>query len=376
MISCGPSLNKRVTLWRNDKIPYGTYYAYNNLQYIFKNAEITTNNSSPITFFEENDSAGAYIIIGNKVKPDQKELRAILGYASTGNQVFISAFEIGQNLLDSFRLEVGDSKKNDSLSVSILHPGGNDSSSFSYPGFAIDSYFTKIDTSITNVLGRNAEGAPDFVKFTYEGGGSVSLQLAPTALTNFFLLHKNNKSYYDLAMSSIPASSRSIRWDDYYRHHTYGKDDSERSGFNKLAAFLNHPVLRWAFWLTILLFAIIYLFESKRKQRPVEVINPLRNSSLDFVQTIGRMYYQRRDNKNLAAKMAAHFIGHVRNKYNLSLSPSDESFVQKLSFKTGYPLEQIQEITSFVQSLETVNRVSDEELVSFGKKMDEFYKYT
>src|ERR1700735_1487232 len=43
-------LNRRVTLWRQDKIPYGTYIAYENLPSIFPNADITLNKSSPATF--------------------------------------------------------------------------------------------------------------------------------------------------------------------------------------------------------------------------------------------------------------------------------------------------------------------------------------
>src|SRR5450631_2337013 len=41
-------LNRRLTLWRQDKIPYGCYAAYENLSSIFPNAEITLNKRSPI----------------------------------------------------------------------------------------------------------------------------------------------------------------------------------------------------------------------------------------------------------------------------------------------------------------------------------------
>lgn len=376
--ACGTAMNKRVTFWRNDKIPYGTYYAYNNLPYFFNDAEVSTSNISPVYFYNLRDSAAACIIIGNTVKPDENELNALLTYASAGNQVFISAVNIGQNLLDSFKLKTSHTgniyNETDSLTISILHPENDDVSSFTYPGFAMDNSFTAMDSSVTNILGKDYEGNANFVKFTYPSGGSVSIHLAPAAFTNFFLLHKNNKQYYDLAISSLPRSVHKINWDDYYRHHTNGVDNSERSGFSKLAAFLNHPVLRWAFWLTILLFAIVYLFESKRKQRQVPIVKELRNSSLDFVTTIGRLYYQRKDNKNLAAKMTAHFLGHVRAKYNLSTSRTDEAFEKKLSFKSGFALTRVQEITLFIRSMDNKSQITDDELLSFSKKTDEFYK--
>jgi hypothetical protein len=40
-------LNKRVSLSRKDKIPYGTYFAYENMKWIFPNAEIMINKLSP-----------------------------------------------------------------------------------------------------------------------------------------------------------------------------------------------------------------------------------------------------------------------------------------------------------------------------------------
>jgi hypothetical protein len=43
-------LDERVSLWRNDKIPYGTYYAYQNLSEIFPGADIQVTKRSPDRF--------------------------------------------------------------------------------------------------------------------------------------------------------------------------------------------------------------------------------------------------------------------------------------------------------------------------------------
>ena len=254
-------------MWRNDKIPYGTYYAYNNLQYLFTNADIETNDKSPETFCQY-DNSSAYIVIGYSMRPSDLELKAILNHAIAGNHVFISAMDISDNLLDSFKLKMStDFPFKDSLTVSTYDPRIADSVQFAYPGMSLDRHFTKMDSSVTNILGRSRDGHANFVKFTYQGGGTVMIHLAPSAFTNFFLLHKENKKYYDLALSPIPDTVESVIWDDYYRYHQDGNDSGKKSAFSKLATFLNDDVLKWAFWLAILLFGFIYLFESKRKQR-------------------------------------------------------------------------------------------------------------
>lgn len=374
--ACSRQINKRVTLWRNDKIPYGANYAYHQLEHIFPNAQIETSNKSPYTFYQEDDSSSAYLILSYSVQPDENELNALLNYAMSGNHIFISGIRIGENLLDSFNLKTSSLPpyllSSDSLTVSITGSRREAPLVFSYPGYSLGNHFTEMDSSVTQILGKDEEGNANFVRFRYQGGGSVFLHLAPAAFTNFFLLHKDNKSYYDQALSVIPDSVKKVRWDDYFRHHSNGQSNSERSAFSKLGTFLKNEVLRWAFWLTILLFALIYLVESKRKQRVIPTIKKLNNSSLDFVKTVGRLYYQRKDNKNLAQKIAAHFLGHIRARYNLNTSQLDEKFEEKLAYKSGQPLVAVQEVINELRSLELAYEMTDEELLSFNNKIDKF----
>jgi hypothetical protein len=252
--------------------------------------------------------------------------------------------------------------------VSIYNPVSYDSLSFAYPGASYDNWVYSLDSQYTTILGRDAKGRPDLVKFSYKGGGTLYLHFAPMAFTNFFLLHKHNKAYYDNALSYLPASVKEVIWDEYFRY------DRTRD-FSAFRYILGNRPLRWAFWLSLLLFALIYLFESKRKQRMVPVTPGLRNNSLDFVRTIGRLYYQRRDNHDLALKMSAHFLDHVRTRYNLPVTTPDEGFVERLSYKTGYPREPLQELVSDIQRLQDGSPLTDETLLALHRKIDTFYKH-
>jgi hypothetical protein len=361
-------LNRRVTLWRQDKIPYGTYFAYENLQSIFPNADITLNKKSPATF-EGDEGKKAYIIIVPEMIPDASELRGLMNFVGRGNTVFISAFIFGDSLLRSLNSKgyYGNFfNEKDSLQLSVYDPVGHDSLSFVYPGKSYDGYADSLDLQYASILGRDASGRPDFVRFTYKGGGALYLHFAPMAFTNFFLLHKANKAYYDKVLSYLPVSVAEVKWDEYFRY--------SRVNFSAFRYILANPSLRWAFWLLLLLFLLIYVFESKRRQRLIPVIPGLRNSSLDFVRTIGRLYYQRRDNHNLALKMAAHFQDLVRTRYNLPASTPDNEWVDRLSYKTDLSREWLQGIVTTIQSLQERSVLSDEELLEFSGMMKEFYK--
>ena len=376
-------LNRRVTLWRKDKIPYGTWLAYENLPYLFPDAEISINKNSPSDLrspvggnsssdTEKGEGKKAYIIIVPRMQPDPSEINAIMNFVGEGNHVFISAFQFSDSLLHVLNLKTPpafyDYEDEDSLQVSVNNPVSYDSLSFTYPGSAYDNWFSALDSQYTTILGRDAKGRPNLVKFGYKGGGSLYLHFAPMAFTNFFLLHKQNKGYYDNTLSYLPASVKEVIWDEYFRY-------DNTKNFSAFQYILHSRPLSWAFWLCLLLFALIYLFESKRKQRMVPVAGEVRNNSLDFVKTIGRLYYQRRDNHNLALKMSAHFLDQVRTRYNLPVTTPDIGFAERLAYKTGYSREALEDLVSDIQGLQESTDLSDEELMAFHLKIDTFYKH-
>lgn len=375
-------LNRRVTLWRKDKIPYGDYIAYEHLSYLFPDAAITLNENSPAdqkspigangsSYTDKGEAKKVYIVIAPRMLPDPSEINAIMNFVGAGNHVFISAFQFSDSLLHLVNLRTAPSlygyDVSDSLGLSVYNPVNFDSLPFVYPGAAYDNWVASLDSQYTTILGRDDKGRPDLVKFGYKGGGSLYLHFAPMAFTNFFLLHKQNKLYYDNVLSYLPASAGEVIWDDYFRY-------DRTKNFSAFQYILGNPSLRWAFWLCLLLFLLIYLFESKRKQRIVPVAVELRNNSLDFVKTIGRLYYQRRDNRNLALKISAHFLDYIRTRYNLPVTTPDEGFAERLAYKTGYPREALQELVTDINRLQEDVYLTDEELLAFNRKIDLFYK--
>ena len=373
-------LNRRITLWRKDKIPYGTYYTFESLHHIFPKAGININKNSPADFFYDRsefrnhdhgnrEGRKVYIIIARNVVPDEREINALMNFVGNGNVLFISAFHVGDSLLSSLGLRLNDKflLRPDSLELSVYNPYSYDSLPFTYPGYNYDDAVANMDSAYTTILGRDKLGDADFVKFGYKGGGAVYVHFAPLAFSNFFLLHKGNKAYYDNVFSYITPNAVEVIWDDYFRYPA-------RSNFSAFEYILSNESLRWAFWLTLLLFATVYLIESKRRQKMIPSRLPLANTTLDFVKTIGRLYYQRRDNGNLAAKMGQHFLEHVRNRYNLSTAVLDDKFVERLAYKSDYDREELAKIVKNIAVYQEHVYVSDDSLMDFNNKIEAFYK--
>lgn len=371
----GKALNRRMSLSHRDDIPYGAKVAYESLPQIFPDAEITINsNNSPLTLSNSSGSNRAFIVIGASFVADTSDVNILMSFIEQGNQVFISANHISESLLKVVSIRATNyqsyAEEPDSLTVGVYAPVDTGYLSFSYPGDSYDNFITRLDTQYTSVLGRDGHGHPNFVRLTYKGGGAIYLHFAPLAFSNFFLLHKQNMAYYDNALSYLSPGTRSVIWDEYFRYE-HGGDD-----FSALRYIFSSKALTWAFWLLLLLFAIIYIFDSRRRQRQIPVIPPLANTSLDFVRTIGRLYFQRRDNHNLATKMVTHFLDQVRTRFHLPATSLDEAFVDKLAYRTGYPKQSLTSLVDYMQALPLKAYISDQELLDFHRQLDAFYKHT
>jgi hypothetical protein len=362
-------IDRRITLKRRDKLPYGTKVAFDGLSYLFPNSTISTNNK-PLSALSSGDGKKAYLIIVGAMDPSPADINSLLDFVGGGNHVFVSARRYGDSLLHTLGVKASygylSDGPMDSLRLSVVQPVTGDSLNFAYPGDSFDGWVNDFDHQYTTVLGRDHLGRPDFIRFSYKGGGTLYLHFAPLAFSNFFLLHKQNFGYYQDALSYLPATVEEVVWDDYFT--------VPHRNWSALDYILHNGGLASAFWLLLLLFLLIYLFESKRRQRPIPVIAPLQNTSLDFVRTIGRLYFQRRDNLNLAGKMVMHFQDLVRTRYNVAASALDEDLASRLALRTGYEREELSRLIGYMRALPSKAYVPDDELMDFHRQLEAFYK--
>lgn len=392
--------DQRITLNKKDKIPYGTYVAFNSLKELFPEARIIASRDEPGYWDSVSTySAGqAYVFIGDKFSADEYEMKKLIQFAENGNDVFISARYISaaaDRLLNcassSFDLSyIRESELKDSLKVSLTYPPFQKDTTYQYPGLTFSSYFSETDTTITDVLGYDEMSRINFIHLA-AGKGHFYVHLEPLAFSNYFLLHKGNMDYFEKALSGINPDVDKIIWDEYYlaklkRESQGGGGNGGSSGNNRnstkgwFSVLMNmenekgDKSFRAAFWLLLLLLAIYTLTEMRRKQRIIPVVKPLKNDSLDFVKTIGRLYYGKGDHGNLCRKMGAYFLEHVRGKYKLPTNMLDDKFIKTLQYKSGAAEHEIRSIVSYIKYLEENPPVGESMLKEFYEQLENFYK--
>lgn len=371
-----PSLKE--TFSKRDKNPFGSYVFYNQVQQLFYNNTVNTRKENFETVWKDiYDTASVYISISKNLFLSEAGTKSMLEYVSDGNVLFISSENIDGGLLDSLNCKAapvfsyGDVASLASTSVKTTKTIYQDSSAYSYFYFPMTNHFKSYDTSISNVLGTNVEGKANFIEVFY-GKGRFYLHCEPRALSNYFLLQKKNYQYLQSFLPLNNVAPEHLYWDDYYNKRKYPASAKGRS--NAISLLLQHPATAWAFWLALVLLALYILFGSKRRQRIIEKISPNTNTTVAFTETVGRLYLQKKDNRNIAEKMITYFQEHIRKQYFLNTSQVNDDFITALSRKASVPKEITIALFQSIDMVHSSEEVSDQQLLLLNQQIEYFYK--
>jgi len=370
-----PSLQESFA--KNDKKPFGTYIAYQQLNVMFSQNTIKNKTLSfDKTWNSISDTSSLYVCFAPALFVNDEEVKAMLDYVYAGNNLFIAANYIDDALLKKISCEevAGAGTYFNVLDSLRTTSTKSTDSTFSYFYKPFKNYIKYKDSEFTKVLGFNEDDKPNYILY-FHGKGKLFLHCDPKAFSNYFLLKKENYRYMQDAFSYANNFPDHLYWDDYYRRlfskRSSGSRDSNFSTFNVL---MSHPPLAWAFWLFLLLLLLYILFGGKRRQRVIDKIKPNVNTTVAFTETIGLLYLQNKDNKNIAEKMAAYFNEHVRNSYFLNTSMVNEDFITTLSRKSGVDKERVESLYRAIYHAHNNLVVDDYQLLSLNEQIQNFYK--
>lgn len=368
---------------KRSKKPFGTFTAFQMLKEKYNAADIETItknfDDNSINLF--NNVKSLYIIISKMVLLNEKDKNAMLQYVSNGNQLFISAEYIDETLFDELGIEVQYSSMSSLFQNKPATAGPmrfstvalSDSSLFHKKQYGFFYYplvagFVNTDSIGASIIGINDNDDPNYISIVH-GKGRFFFHLHPQTFSNYFLLSRNNKEYFEKVFSYTADERYAVYWDDYYRTGQRSGD-----GFSIFAVFMKYPMLKWALLLAMALMLLYIAFASKRKQRPVPVKPPNSNASVSFVETIGRLYLQKKDNYNIAQKMITYFMEHIRSKYYLNTSHLNAEFFSSLSRKSGVEETEVKEFFELIGHLQESSELTDLQLLVLNNRMQIFFK--
>lgn len=365
------------TFAKKDKNPFGCYVFYNQLKQIFYQNELNSKKENFETVWHQiSDTASVYVVISKNVFLSEAGQKAMLDYVNDGNSLFISSENIDSSLLDSLGCKVNEPTYAglENMKYTSVKPDTafyDDTPAYTYFYVPFANHFVQYDTSITNVLGTNKVGQANYLEVFY-GKGRFYLHCEPRALGNYFLLQKNNYQYLQHLFAFTALRPEHVYWDDYYNKKNY--PPSEQGSKSGIQLLLQYPATARAFWLVLLLVAVYILFGGKRRQRIVESVASNTNTTVAFTETVGHLYLQKKDNRNIADKMIMYFMEHIRKQYYLNTSQVNDDFITTLSRKSNVPKEITEDLFRSINLVHNSFEITDQQLLLLNQQIDIFYK--
>jgi hypothetical protein len=358
----------------------GGYIAYHYINSLF-NDGISDVINKPFSRlrYEINYDKSLYIIVAKAVFISRDDLESMMNYVSNGNTLFISAEYIDEKLIDTLGAKISvdfstffvpseyDMEKKDTR-LSLAQESDPNTQQYGFFFVPFNNRVISYDTSATQELGYNEEHHPNFIAIDH-GQGKFILHTAPAAFSNYFLLTGNNKEYLEKSFSYFKPETGSVYWDNYYRLR-------RRSGenFSIVNFFKKQPPLYYAFLLTLAALLIFIAFGGKRRQRFVPEKIPNTNTTVSYTETIGRLYLQKKDNRNIALKMFTYFLEHVRNNYYLNTQTLNNDFSEALSRKSGVPETKVKHLLQLMDDADRSENISDMRLLELHNLVQEYFK--
>ncbi len=365
-------VNWTVTYRDDDKNPYGGYVFSEVMQDVFPGKSIS---NSVFTLYELDTlpKETNLFVLASHLNLDELDTKTLLERVAAGGSALLSANSFDGTLRDTLSAWTSDYffytdlieniTRADTAGVFFKNPQFANHDEYYFRRNNIPYCFVDIDTARMSVIAENDLGYPVALRIKW-GEGNLILNSTPIAFTNNYMLYQNNSDYVAKLISHLPVAN--LHWTQYYQ---IGRMEA----LTPLRFILNNEALRWAYYLSILSLLVFIMFESKRKQRVIPIIKPLKNTSVEFAKTLGNLYLQGDNHKNIAKKQLHYFLEGIRTKYNLPTNKLNSDFFKKLANKSGNPTQKVMDLFAYVAELDKKPALAKEDLLTLNKKLTEFH---
>jgi hypothetical protein len=369
MLSKSKEYDWRITFSHLDKNPYGAYALNQLLKDNFNNPV----KNSFKTVYELKDSLSStenLLIISSSFSPGKADTEMLLNYVEQGGSVFISANNFYGIFADTLGIQTSDSffesentfVLSDSAFLHFVSPVIDTLRQYKFRKGNIHNYISDVDSLPATVLAKNDFHQPVTIRIE-KGKGVLIINCTPMAFTNIHLLDGQNHEFAAASLSYLP--NKNTYWTEFYH---LGRMEAA----TPLRFILQNEPLRWAYYIAIISLLLFMAFEAKRKQRIIPIIKPLENTTLEFVATIGNLYYQRADHKNIALKKIQFFFDYIHSHYGLNTQHRDEGFISILTRKSGVSESIVRGLINTINEVVAKEKITATELTQLNLEMENF----
>lgn len=406
------SCNKDNHDWRetydlDSEEPYGISFFEKLIENFFPEGEFITVEEPLHEIFTGEERNANFLLVGQAFLFRQDEITAMLEFVENGNTAFFSTKSVPYDFLQAvipepcyfYGLEDHSFTMffDSMVNLTLVHPDLVDSSEDHWtfyarrdkPQYSHRWTFISEELLCDSIVSPSplgyVEDNVNFIKINY-GAGEIFLHTTPIVFSNYHLREEQNLEYVEKLLAHLQPGD--IYWDKSQSHRisenrsrqrnkrksTGGGVSNKTPKETPLKYILSQPSLAWA-WYTLAGMALLYLiFRAKRRQRVIPVNEPVTNTSLEFIDTIGRLYFQKGNPRQLILQKMKYLQNFIKNRYGLNVQEWDAKFMDRLSQKSNVPRDLLERIDLMYRNVRSSRFSSDNTLVSFHQMTEEFFR--
>ena len=330
-----------------------------------------------------------YMLIDQDLQVSRTAVKSIMNFVEEGNHAFVSL----DNFNDDFKYEFTFGElifeyEEEVISIALTH----DSLKYitSYPlqkykngratnhkwGY-FDIYNLRRAKNDVAILGYETYyEQPIFIKVPH-GRGYFYLHSVPEMFMNESMFNEKGLEYAQRSLSSLPKGN--YKW---HSHLNYWDKRNDITNFPKEGIVRESPIqyilkdqnLRYAYLLLLFSLFAYVIFGLKRKQKIIPTVEPNNNTSLEFVETVSRLYLKQDKHYKFIKHYEQSFIHFIKDKYYISSPKIDKEYIAAVALKSDIEEEKIQQIFKRFDRAKKSYDFSTDQLIALHKKIEYFYK--
>lgn len=352
----------RITLSPKDKIPFGAYAFKEFLPDLFSEGNLSMTDESIYQTLKR-DSAQNIIITSKVFEPGAEDLEVLQTALENGQSCLLIAEDVSNEMKDTFDIDFNYKfiVKEQLLlrqDTTILEFGRK---KYAFPDAFVGSSVSPFKEDY-DVLSRTSDGEIILIE-KQVGKGKLIICTLPLLITNFTLLSGKNVEMMEYLINKLP--DEKTTWTSLY---IAGKDEPQ----TYMRFILSNPSLRLAYAIGIISLFVFMIFRLKREQRPIPTVEPPRNSSMEFSETVGQLYLKHGNHKNIAMKRMMYLKDYLLRRYFLPVNFTEDE-LEKVIHKTGKEKSVVKELYNIIATIKSSESINESQLIYFNQKLEDFY---
>ena len=352
----------------------GCSVIYNLLPDVFPKKQIKNNTTDLYTFCKTNNKTNQnLVIITESFIPGEDEAADLGTWVEQGNTLFVSASYFSGDFKRQFGFDFDEPpvvtqfeiRNNISYPMSFNFSGDSTRYKFVFPWIYANLHpKVESDTVMCASLVNSAETQVVCIRFDI-GFGHVYIHGAPYLFTNYCLHSIEAVELAERTILNLPLAD--TYWDEYNKPGVNNASD-------EMSVLFGHEALRKSWQVIVLLMILYVLFKGKREQKPIAVLEPPFNQSVEFISTLGMLYYEKRNNQDILLKRWYFLQRKLAQRYSISDLPDSVLFAEKMKMASEISDSELSVLSKYYRFVKENKSIDGRNALKISREIDKFYE--